>query len=177
MINSMMTPRVATLEKYETKPALPKSHSSPKLHDAGIDAPKLPCIVKARASRSFTCPQLPKSEKSHQRGRCELQFGGCSSALSSSSDKDIFDLSSQRLAYAAMTPMEILNLKNDCLTLNFYVLSSYPRRPGASVQRRCALTAPAFRTQRRRAVRLQSARRADRTRRAPRVGTRGWRTC
>ena len=128
------TERATSLEQCEAHSELSKSNSSPNLHDSGIDVLKVPPIAKARQSKSFRLPQIHKSEHSHQRSPCELQLEISSLSISSDNGRlnkyagSIHFLLPQRLAYAALTPSEIPNLKEDCLKLNAFVLSSYLHR-------------------------------------------------
>ena len=131
----MGTERIASLEQCEIRPALPRNKSSPNLQNSRIDAPKVPPIVKARASQSFTLPKSQISNKCRLHSDRESQFGISSLSIPSDTDALVKHVGSrvhfllpQRLAYAALTPAETSCLKQDCLDLNVSVLSSYLHR-------------------------------------------------
>ena len=127
---AMVTEGIDSLEQYEIRSALPRNKSSPNLQNSGIDAPKVPPIVKARASQSCILQKGQTSNKYRLHSDRELQLGITSLSISSVTDalfkhvgRSIHFLLPQRLAYAALTPAETSCLKQDCLELNVILLS------------------------------------------------------
>ena len=129
------------LEKADSPPAaLARSGSSPSLFDMAREqtsAPKVPPIVKAKASASFSLPRihtLSSSIKPQSNCAPEIDPGSPvplknlaferSPAFANHLEKLHF-LIPGRLAYAAMTPVEISNMKDDARCLNVTVVSSY----------------------------------------------------
>jgi hypothetical protein len=134
---------VAPLEKPDSPPAaLFRSGSSPSLFDLAREAenaPKVPPIVKAKPSASFSLPRIHNSVSIKPQSRVPaIDPGSPTVSLSNMTfeqnpafakhlDKLHF-LIPGRLAYVAMTPSEISDMKDDARLSNASVVSSYLHR-------------------------------------------------